>query len=244
MDTYGRIRRNRFTVKGSAFLVVFFSIVGAVVGTRSEIESTVLQAVATAVALALPAAFALVSLKRRPSLLLVSVFATAVIAVTTLEFLPVWLIAGGAWIFAIRNRPRPAREPRWAWIGRPLLAATVIVPLILLFGHADPTCTLTADDGRVEQLDPAARGLNSGWKWRVPSTSIRTSVSVSGVTTSTGEETTDVEACSSDRVMPWEALTSLTASGLIIALAYRWPITHRLGDPRRLDGTSPRQDQP
>ena len=244
MDTYARIRRNRFTVKGSAFLVVVFSIVGAVVRIRSEIDSTLLQAVAVAVAVALPAAFALVSLERRPSLLLVSVLAAAVIAVTTLEFLPVWLIVGGAWIFAIRNRPRPAPEPRWAWIGRPLLAATVIVPLILLFGHADPACTLTADDGRVEQLDPAVRSLDSGWKWCVPSTSISTSVSVSSVTSSTGETTTEVEACTSDRVMPWEALTSITASGLIIALAYRWPVTHRLGESGQSERASRRQDQP
>ena len=238
MDTYTRIRMNRNMVKGSAVLVILFSIAGAVFGIRSATEITVLQAVATMVALALPAAFALASLDRRPSLLAAAVFAAAVIAVAIPEFLPVWLLAGGAWIMAIRNRPRPLPESRWVWFGRPILAVTVIAPLILLFGHADPTCTLTTDDGQVEQVDPAVRGLDSGWRWGFPGSSI----SVSNFASSTGEETT--EECSSDRVLPWEALASLTASGLIIGLALRWPTTHRLGEPRRLEGASSRADQP
>jgi hypothetical protein len=240
MDTYARIRMNRLTVQGSSVFVILFSIAGVVLGIRSEIESTVLQAVATAVAMALPAAFALVSLERRPALLPAAVFAAAVIGVTIPEFLPVWLVAGGAWIFAIRNRPRPLPEPRWVWLGRPLLAVTVIVPLILLFGHADPACTLAINDGRVEQVDPAVRGLDSGWRWGLP----RSSISVSSFASSTSEGTTEVEECSSDRVMPWEALASLTASGLIIALAVRWPVTHRLEEPRQLEGASNRLDQP
>ncbi|MDH3261729.1 MAG: hypothetical protein OEM81_06305 [Acidimicrobiia bacterium] len=225
MDTYTRIRRNRSMVKGSAVFVILFSIAGAVFGIRSATEITVLQAVATMVAMALPAAFALASLDRRPSLLAAAVFAAAVIAVAIPEFLPVWLLAGGAWILAIRNRPRPLPDPRWVWFGRPLIAVAVIVPLILLFGHADPACTLTTEDGRVEQVDPAARGLDPGWRWGFPGSSI----SVSSFESSTGEGTTEVEECSSDRVLPWEALVSLTVSGLIIALAFRWPATDRLG---------------
>ena len=240
MDTYSRIRRNRNIVKVTALLAILFSIVGAVSGIRSGTEVTVFQAVATAVALALPALFALVSLERRPALLLAAVFGAAVIGVTIPEFLPVWLIAGGAWILAIRNRPRPLPEPRWVWFGRPLLAVTVIVPLILLYGHADPACTLTADDGRLEQVDPAVRGLDSGWRWGLPGSSI----GVSSFASSTSEGTAGVEECSSDRVLPWEALASLTASGLIIGLAYRWPATARLGEPRRLEGASSRPDQP
>ena len=224
MDTYARIRRNRSIVKGSASFVILFAIAGAAFGIRSETELTVLQAVATAVALALPAAFALVSLERRPSLLPAAVFAAAAIAVAVPEFLPVWLIAGGAWILAIRNRPRPLPEPRRVWLGRPLLAVTVIVPLILLFGHADPACTLMTEDGRVGQVDPATRGLNSGWRWGLPGSSI----SISSFGSSTGEGPTEVEECSSDRVLPWESLASLTASGLIVGLAFRWPATARL----------------
>ena len=240
MDTYTRIRRNRSMVKGSAVLVILFSIAGAVFGIRSATEITVLQAVATMVAMALPAAFALASLDRWPSLLAAAVFAAAVIGVAIPESLPVWLLAGGAWILAIRNRPRPLPEPRWVWYGRPILAVTVIVPLILLFGHADPACTLTTEDGRVEQVDPAVRGLDSEWRWGLPGSSIN----VSSFGSSTGEGTTEVEECSSDRVLPWEALTSLAASGLIIGLAYRWPATARLGEPRRLEGASNRADQP
>ena len=240
MDTYTRIRMNRNMVKGSAVFVILFSIAGAVLGMRSEIESTVLQAVSTAVALALPAAFALVSLQRRPSLLPAAVFAAAVIGVAVPEFLPVWLLAGGAWILAIRHRPRPLPEPRWVRFGRPLIAVTVIVPLVLLFGHADPACTLTTEDGRVEQVDPALRGLDSEWRWGLPGSSIN----VSSFGSSTFEGTTEVEECSSDRVLPWEALTSLTASGLIIGLAFRWPASHRLGEPRRSEGASSRADQP
>lgn len=240
MDTFTRIRRNRSIVKCSASFVILLSIAGTAFGIRSGTEVTVLQAVATAVALALPAAFALVSLGRRPALLLAAVFAAAVIAVATPEFLPVWLIAGGAWIFAIRNRPRPLPEPRWVWLRRPLLAVAVIVPLILLFGHADPACTLTTDDGRVEQVDPAVRGLDSGWGWGLPGSS----TSVFSFASSTSEGATEVEECSSDRVLLWEALASLTASGLIIGLAYRWPATHRLEEPRQLEGATRRPDQP
>lgn len=239
MDTYKRIRRNRSIVKGSASIVILFAIGGAAFGIRSETELTVLQAVATAVALTLPAAFALVSLERRPSLLPAAVFAAAAIAVAVPEFLPVWLLAGGAWILAIRNRPRPLLEPRRVWLGRPLLAVTVIVPLILLFGHADPACTLMTEDGRVEEVDPATRGLNSGWRWGLPGSSI----SISSFGSSTGEGPTEVEECSSDRVLPWESLASLTASGLIVGLAFRWPTTARLGEPGRLEGASSPPDQ-
>ena len=70
MDTYTRIRRNRAIVKGSAVIVIIFAIAGAVFGIRSAAEPTVLQAAATTVAMVLPASFALLSLKRRPSLLL------------------------------------------------------------------------------------------------------------------------------------------------------------------------------
>ena len=79
MDTYTRIRRNRAIVKGSAVIVIIFAIAGAVFGIRSAAEPTVLQAAATTVAMVLPASFALLSLKRRPSLLLTAVFAAAVI---------------------------------------------------------------------------------------------------------------------------------------------------------------------
>jgi hypothetical protein len=240
MDTYTRIKVNRNMVKGSAVFVILFSIAGVALGIRSETELTVLQAVATAVAMALPALFALVSLQRRPSLLPAAVFAALAVGVAVPEFLMVWLIAGGAWILAIRNRPRPLSEPRWVWFGRPLLAVSVIVPLILLFGHADPACTLTTDDGRVEQVDPAQRGLDAGWRWAFPGSSI----SVSSFGSSTSEGTTEVVECSSDRVLPWEALTSLAASSLVIALAFRWPATHRLGEPRRLQGASLRSDEP
>jgi len=240
MDTYSRIRRNRFVVKASAILVVIFAIGGGVAGMRSAVESTVLPAVAIAVALALPAAFALLSLGRRPSLLLAAVLAAAVIGVTIPESLPVWLIAGGAWILAIRGRPRPVPEPRWVRFGRPLLAVTVIVPLIFLFGHADPACTVTTGDGRVEQVGPAVRDLESGWQWGLS----RSSVSVTSFASSTGEETTEVEECSSDQVMPWEALASLAASGLIIALAFRWPAPAGLGEPPRPEAASSRPDEP
>lgn len=240
MDTYTRIRRNRSIVKGSSSLVILLSIAGAAFGIRSGMGATVLQAVATAVALALPATFALVSLKRRPSLLPAAVFAAGVIAVAIPESLPVWLIAGGAWILAIRNRPRPLPDPRWVWLGHPLLAVTVIVPLVLLFGHADPACTLTRNNGQVEQVDPAARGLDSGWQWGLPGSS----TSVFSFGSSTSEGTTEVQECSSDRVLPWEALASLTASGLIIGLAHRWPAAARLGELRRLEGASSQPDQP
>ena len=82
MDTYARIRRNRFLVRTSAILVVIFAIVGGVAGRQSAAGAAALAAIATAAALALPAAFALLSLDRRPSLLLAAVIAAAVIGTT------------------------------------------------------------------------------------------------------------------------------------------------------------------
>ena len=40
MNTYTRVRRNRYIVKCSARFVILFSIVGGAVGVRSEIELT------------------------------------------------------------------------------------------------------------------------------------------------------------------------------------------------------------
>lgn len=218
MTTFDRIKQNRRIVAVSAILVIALAAVMATFGAFSDDGPGVLQAIATVAMIVLPAIFALISLDRRPSLLPAAVMAALVSGVLVLEFLPVWLVVAIVWGMVVRGRTRPAAEPRWAWLGRPLLAAAVALPMVVMFVHLDPVCTTTYTDGRVEQVDPASHGYPSGWRFNL-SAYTTGSESVSGVAT---------EACSSDTVMWWEAILSLIATTGIVLLALRWPAGNEL----------------
>ena len=218
MTMFRQIKRNRRIVAGTAVLVMVLAVA---IGVFADDGPGVLQATATVAALALPAVFALISLDRRPSLLPGAVMAAIIAGVLVLGLLPLWLVVAIVWGMVARTRPRPAPEPRWAWFGRPLLAAAVAFPMLLMFTHLDPVCTVTYTDGRVQQVDAATHGYPTGWRFSFD-TYTTGSESVSGVT---------AQACSSDTVVWWEATFSLIATAGIVLLARRWPTGNQLLGP-------------
>jgi len=221
MTMFRQIKRNRRIVAGTAVLVMVLAVAMMTIGVLADDGPGVFQAIATVAALVLPAVFALISLDRRPSLLPGAVMAALIAGVLVLELLPLWLVVAIVWGMVARTRPRPAPEPRWAWFGRPLLAAVVAVPILLMFSHLDPVCTVTYTDGRVEQVDAATHGYPTGWRFSF-GTYTTGSESVSGVT---------AQACSSDTVVWWEATVSLIATAGIVLLARRWPTGNQLVGP-------------
>lgn len=218
MTTFRQIKRNRRIVAGTAVLVTVAAVAAMTIGVFSDGGPGAFQAIATLAALTLPAVFALISLDRRPSLLPGAVMAALIVGVLVLGLLPLWLVVAIVWGMVARNRLRPALEPRWAWFGRPLLAAAVALPMLLMFSHLDPVCNVTYTDGRVQQVDAATHGYPSGWRFSLGTSTTRIE-SVSGVT---------AETCSSDTVMWWEATLSLVATTGIVLLALRWPTGNQL----------------
>lgn len=218
---FRQIKRNRRIVAGTAIAMLVVAATLMAIGQVSGNGPGWLASLAIVAALVLPAAYALISLDRRPSLLPVAVMGALVAGVLMLESLPVWVVAAVVWGLVARSRPRPAPEPQWARFGRPLLAAAVAVPMLLMFGHLDPVCTTTYADGRVEQVDPATRGYETGWGFGI------------GVYTTGTESVSEIatESCSSNTVVWWEAVVSLAASAGIVALAYRWPTGEQLTRP-------------
>lgn len=220
MTTFRRIKRSRRIVAGSAGLVTATAAITLALGVLPEGGPGILQGVATLAAIALPAVFALLSLDGRPSLLVGAVMAALVSGVLSLVLLPAWLVVAIIWGWVAKARPRPVAEPRWAWFGRPLLAAAVAVPIVLMFSHLDPVCTIDYADGRVEQIDAATRGYTTGWRLGAGST-FTSSDSGSDIT---------AETCSSDTVVWWEAALSLLATSGIVVAAFQWPTGHELAD--------------
>ncbi len=213
MSVYGQMKRNRRIVAGTAGLVIALAVVLSILGVVSENGLGLLQALATAAAFTLPAWFALISLDRRPSLLPAAAMAALVVGFLALELMPLWLIVAIVWGLVARSRIRPAPEPRWARFGRPILAIAAVVPVLVLLAHLDPACTVTYADGRTEQVDPADRGLESGWQ--IGPVGSSSSITSEGAVRS--------EECASDTVVWWEAAFSLGATAGIVALALRWP---------------------
>ncbi len=220
MSTFRQIKRNRRIVAGSAGLVIALVIATMIIGAFSDQGPNAFQAIATTAAMALPALLALISLDGRPSMLPAAVMAALISGVLVLQLLPAWILVAIAWGAVARSRHRPVHEPRWVWFGRPLLAAAVALPIVLMFSHLDPVCTISYTDGQVEQIDPATRGYTTGWQLSAGSTFV-SSDSGSNVAS---------ETCRSDTVAWWEAALSLMASSGIIVLAFQWPTGHELAN--------------
>jgi hypothetical protein len=221
MNVYQTIKRGRRIVIGTAGAVYLLAAVMlAVAGGSGGI--TPWQAVAIWVAVTLPATLALIALDRRPSLLPAAWMAAIVAGATVLESAPVWIVVAVIWARIASSRPRPPAERRWMSWGRPLLAAGLFVPVMLLMIHTDPVCTATYADGHVESLDPATRGFSEGWRFP-----LAWSQSNIGSESTSGPSSVS-EECSSDTVVWWEAVVSVMASGLVVYLALRWPTAHDL----------------
>ncbi len=222
MNVFETIKRNRRIVIIAAAAVYLITAIALGFGlTSGNIE--IFRAISMAIAVTLPATLALMSLNRRPSLLTVAWMAAVVSAFVVITASPIWIVVALAWGFASRNRPRPAPEARWMTVGRPLMALAVVVPIFVMFAHADPVCTVTYQDGRTETIDPASRGMESGWQF---GNSFGSSTGMSS-STSAGSDT-ESEECTSDTVVWWEGLASMVASAAYLGVASRWPTSDQL----------------
>lgn len=135
-------------------------------------------------------------------------------------FAPVALLVLVLWAQAWSRWPAagPRRVPASA--GLALLAAAGAVAA--LFVHVDPYCwerTRTADDGTTTR--PVATDAPSGFRWTVDTTT------TSGSSISADSDVV-AAGCSSDRIVPAEALTSLLLTG-----AAAWAATRASGPASR-----------
>ncbi|MDH4306709.1 MAG: hypothetical protein OEX04_04465 [Acidimicrobiia bacterium] len=199
MNTYARIRSNRRTTQVTA--IGLLGLVVALVIGGFDVDPTVspFAPLAALAALSLPSVFALLSLRQRPTLLPVASLAAVFATLLQPILAPAWLLAAYLWWRADRNRVRAAGQPFGAGWKRPLLAATVVLPLLALGVHDDPSC-----------IDPAGNRVAdgaSGWSISMTSTS----------------STTEGRTCASDAILGTEVAASLLAAGLVTEAARRWP---------------------
>lgn len=217
MTTYRQVRASRGLIWAGIALGYLIAVVIAIVNLRSDSGST-LTALAFLTMLSIPATMAVYSLDRRPSLLTAASMAALIQALVTLSSVGLLLmVLPILWSIANGRRPRPAIAPGWATWGRPALALVAVLPLLVMYLHQDPMCTVRDADGNVisSQVGDSA---SSGFGFQQLGGSTLSSSSSSGVTT----------ACSSDTVQPWEAALSLSLSVVIIWLVRRWPDTERI----------------
>jgi hypothetical protein len=210
-------RRRRIVVVTSC--LVYLLALGLLISAVGSRGSDIWQATAVVVAVTLPASSALISLDRRPSLLPAAWMAALVAGVLVIESAPLWIVVAAVWSFDVRSRPRPARDAGWMAWGRPMLAAAIFVPIIVMGIHADPVCTVTGPDGQVETIDPSGRGLEPEWRLSLGTTETSSGTSAGVVT------------CRSDTVLWWEALLSMIASGVVLGAAVRWPTSAEMASP-------------
>ncbi len=223
MNVFKTIKRNRRIVIIGAAAVYAITAVVLVAGLSSgSIE--IFRAISLAVATTLPATLALMSLDRRPSLLTVAWMAAIVSAFLIITASPIWIVIAIAWGYASRSRPRPAPDALWMTLGRPLLAFTVVIPVFVMFTHLDPVCTITYQDGSIENVDAASRGFETGWKFGATLNGWTETSSFSALPPGDFES----EECSSDTVVWWEALASVAGSAAVLGAASRWPTSEHL----------------
>lgn len=228
MNVFETIKRNRRIVIIAAATVYAIAGIGLYAGlTSGAIE--LYRAVSLAIGATLPATLALMSLRQRPSLLTVAWMSALVSAFVIITASPIWVVVAVAWGYASGRRPRPAPHARWMTWARPLLALAVALPILVMFAHLDPVCTVTSSDGTVENVDPASRGFDQGWQLG-SSLNGGSSMSTSGSTTADEDAsgTFSTEECTSDTVVWWEALASLATSAAVVGIASRWPTSGHL----------------
>lgn len=218
MSTYTRIKTSRRLV-WAGIIVGYAFAVGVAVANFGSDDGTVLTAFAFLAALSLPSSLALASLDRRPALLTMAAMAALVqgallltSVVGLLELIPAIL-----WYLASQRRPRPAVAPRQATWARPALAAATVVPLLVMFLHVDPLCVVTDSEGTVVRTY-VEEGAATGWN-------LGLGTSTTGSPGAAGETTT----CTSNRIVPWEAVVSVSISALYLMLIVGfWPTADRL----------------
>lgn len=231
MTAYREIKNGRRLIWAGIVIGLAVGLALAIVTYMGE-EGSALRAAAIFGLSSIPTAFALLALDRRPSLLTAAAMASLVqcafLLTSGLGLLQV--IPATLWYLAGQKRPRAAAAPSWATWARPLLAVVALLPLVVMFSHLDPMCTVTDADGNVlsSEVDTGAR---SGWAPLSLGSSAGSSTDSDGVTRS----------CTSDTVQPWESAASLAVSVLIVGLASRWPTANQLGGESKIVAASGRR---
>lgn len=210
MSAFRRMRVSRGLIWAGILLGLAAAISVGVLSVTAGDESAD-AAAAFAVMLSVPSIFAFLSLDRRPSLLtaatMSAVLAGVFLIMAGIGF--IYFLVATVWYFANGRRPRPAAAPSWATWARPLLAAATLVPLIVLVAHLDPECTVTSADGTVTSAPaddyPSGWSLGMGTSW----------------TGESGDGT--AKSCTSNTIVPWEAMASLGASAGLVWVGTRWP---------------------
>lgn len=217
MDTFENIVRSRRLVK----IGVGLGYAGAVAVAALRIANTdpatvgeTLGSLALGAAAATPSTLALLSLDRRPSLLPAATVAQVAVGLLAYVLLPLWIVVGVLWHRAWRGRVVRADVSKARAAARVGMGALVAASILVLFVHVDPVCTQTLNDGSVQSIDPATRGLQSGWTFSTGNSTVATS--------SLGAEIAE-ERCSSNSIVVGEALASLVIIAATIELGRRWP---------------------
>lgn len=215
MTTYRDIKVGRGLVWAGIVLGYGAAVVITVINLTSE-YGTVLSALAFMMMLSIPSTLAVLALDRRPSLLTVATMSavfTGVLLLLSLVGL-VYVVMAILWYLAGQRRPRPPVPPAWASWARPLLAASIVLPLFVMMIHLDPRCTLTDADGNVTVTSDT--DLPTGWGWAFGSSETTTS------------DESGSKSCVTDTTQPWEALASIGVSVGLVVAASRWPTASSL----------------
>jgi hypothetical protein len=219
LTVYETIRLNRRMIWagiifGYALTVV---LVGVRIANTDNTPGEILGSVALGVAASVAPTVALLSLDRRPGLLPAASLIALLLGVVDPSLLPVWLLLAMVWWWAHNRRSVKAEVSRRLWWGRAAMAFGVVLSVFVLFAHLDPYCTETMADGTVRQVDPAGKGMSSGWRF--------------GSTTSSGTDTSQSgfdgpvsSRCISDSVVWGEAVGSLLVNVTVVVAALRWPV--------------------
>jgi len=226
VPVYETIRLNRrMTWAG---IILGYALAAVLVGVRiANTESTageVLGSVALGVAASVAPTVALLSLDRRPGLLPAASLIAMLMGVVELTLLPLWLLLALGWGWAHNRRPVKAEVSRPLWWGRAAMGFIVVLSVFALFVHLNPYCTETMADGTVRQIDPADKGMSSGWRF--------------GSTTSQGTDSGQSGSggpvsshCTSDTIVWGEAVASLLLSLTVVGAALRWPVNSERQTP-------------
>jgi hypothetical protein len=234
MSTYSDIKNSRRLV-WAGIVIGYGLAVGVAAANLSSDEGTPLTALAFLLGFSLSASLALISLDRRPSLLPVAAMGAVVqgvlliTSVGLVEFVPAVL-----WYLAAQRRPRAAATPPGATWLRPLSAAATVIPLLVMFAHLDPMCSVTGPDGTMVRTY-VAEGAREGWALEQGSSS-STSSSNDGETT----------RCATNTIVWWEAVASAGLSAVYVALVVAlWPTSEQLtrsrGASRTFSGPNARR---
>lgn len=219
MTVYETIRLNRKMIWAGIVLGYVLAVVltGVRIANTDTTPGEILGSVALGVAASVAPTVALLSLDRRPALLPAASLIALLLGLVDLTLLPLWLLLAVIWGWAHNRRPVNAEVSRPLWWGRAAMAFGVVLSVFVLFVHLDPYCTETMADGTVRQIDPAERGMSSGWRFG--------SITSSGTDTSqSGFDGPVSSHCTSDTIVWGEAVASMLLSLTVVGAAFRWPV--------------------